>query len=291
MPSKIGRGPTDVRVRFHRIADEDFSQRQSVPRIGQKTFVLGRGCGVPRDAGPASGDTLGGVGLLMRRSAIVAVVCSCLFLDVASDAMAAQATVEGVPISLPTPPGFCELSSSNSTDQRLLGTIADALAKARGNQLLAMSADCRELAEWRDGRRLLGDYGQYQAPRTAAANEETFHQTCAALRQQGGRTFTNLKSDAKTRMEESVRQMKVNEQRFAGFLGEDATACYIALLQKLKAEEGGDVTQLTVLAITMVKGKFLFVNRYAPYVNTDSINDTWAKLKLTIAALQEANQG
>jgi hypothetical protein len=205
--------------------------------------------------------------------------------------MAAQAKVEGVSIALPVPAGFCELSSGNPTDQRMLETIAHSLAKARGNQLLAMSADCRQLADWRDGRRLLGDYGQYQAPRVASANDETFRQTCAALRSEGGRSFTNLKNDAKTRTEDSVRQMKVNEQRFAGFLGEDPTACYIALLQKLKAEEGPDITQLTVLAFTMVKGKFLFVNRSAPYANADSIAETLAKLKLTIAALQEANRG
>jgi len=233
------------------------------------------------------------VGALMRRMAIGTLVCACLsvFPDVASVAMAAQAKVEGVPIVLPVPAGFCELSGGNPNDQRLLATIGAALAKAQGNQLLAMSADCRQLAEWRYGQRLLGDYGQYQAPRIAAANDDTFRQTCAALRAQGGRSFANLKNEAKTKMEESVRQMKVNEQRFAGFLGEDPTACYIALLQKLKAEEGADVTQLTVLAITMVKGKFLFVNRYAPYVDADSIADTWAKLKLTIAALQEANRG
>jgi hypothetical protein len=204
--------------------------------------------------------------------------------------MAAQATLEGVTINLPVPTGFCELSQDHPTDQRLLDTIGEALAKARGNQLLAMSADCQQLEEWRDGRRLLGDYGQYQAPHIASANEETFRQTCAALRQQGGRSFANLKNEAKAKMEDTIRQMKVNEQRFVGFLGEDPTACYVALLQKLKAEEGADVAQLTVLAITMVKGKFVFVNRYAPYVNPDSINETLAKLKATIAALHEANR-
>ncbi len=236
---------------------------------------------------------VGSVGQVMGRFATVAAACacSCLLLDAASDATPAQATVEGVSIKLPVPPGFCELSHGTPTDQRMLDTITEALAKGRGNQLLAMSADCRQLAAWRDGRSLLGDYGQYQAPRMAAANEETFRQTCAALRQQGGRSFANLKSEAKAKMEESIRQMKVNEQRFAGFLGEDPTGCYIALLQKLKAEEGADVTELTVLAITMVKGKFLFVNRYAPYANPDSINETLTKLKSTIAALHAANQG
>jgi hypothetical protein len=282
----------DTRVRFHRFTEKDLRQRLGAPRIGQKTFVLGLRRGVGRYAEPMGG-VVGAVGQLMRRIAIVTLVCVCLclFPDAASPALATQAKVEGVAIDLPTPAGFCELSSGHPTDQRMLDTIGEALAKARGNQLLAMSADCRQLAEWRDGRRLLGDYGQYQAPRVASANDETFRQTCAALRSQGGHGFAYLKNDAKTKMEDSVRQMKVNEQRFVGFLGEEATACYVALLQKLKAEEGPDVTQLTVLAITMVRGKFLFVNRYAPYVNADSIAETWAKLKLTIAALQEANRG
>jgi hypothetical protein len=204
--------------------------------------------------------------------------------------MAGQAMVEGVSINLPVPAGFCELSGSNPTDKRMLDTIGELVTKARGNQLLAMSADCQQLSDWRAGRRLLGDYGQYQAPQLAAASEDTFKQTCAALRTQGGQSFANMRKDLKDKMEDSVRRMKVNDQRFAGFLGEDPTACYVALLQKLKSEDGTDVTQLTVLAITTVRARFLFVNRYAPYVNTDTVNETLEKLKLTIAALLAANQ-
>jgi hypothetical protein len=201
-------------------------------------------------------------------------------------------SVAGVAISLPVPAGFCELSSSNPNDQRLLDTIGEALTKAHGNQLLAMSADCQQLADWRAGRRLLGDYGQYQAPRIATANEDTFHETCTTLRTQGGATVSNLKKDLKTKMEDAVRDLKVDEQRFVGFLGEDPMACYVALLQKLKAKgEGADVAELSVLAFTMVKGRFLFVNRFAPYVNADTVNDTLEKLKATLAALQAANHG
>ena len=239
----------------------------------------------------------------MRNAAIVTVVCAfvhafvhaflgafvCVLLGVA-DATAAQVAVEGVSLNLPVPPGFCELSSGNPADRRMLDMIGDLVAKARGNQLLAMSADCQQLADWRAGRRLLGDYGQYQAPKLATASEDTFKQTCAALRTQGGQSIANMRKDLKDKMEESVRRMKVNDQRFAGFLGEDATACYVALLQKLRSEDGPDVTQVTVLAITTVKDRFLFVNRYAPYVNADSVNEALAKLKLTIAALLEANR-
>jgi hypothetical protein len=111
-----------------------------------------------------------------------------------------------------------------------------------------------------------------------------FKQTCASLRTQGEQTFSSIKDDMKTKMEEAIKNLKVNDQSFAGFLGEDPTACYVAMLQNLKAGDGQTVTQLALLAITVVKGKFLFVNRYAPYVNSDTVKDALAKHKLTIAA-------
>ena len=102
-----------------------------------------------RYAEHVSGDAVGAVGKLMRRIAIVARVCACLclFIYAASDATAGQVKVEGVSIVLPVPAGFCALNSNNSIDQRMLGTIGDALARAHGNRLLAMSADCRQLAD------------------------------------------------------------------------------------------------------------------------------------------------
>jgi hypothetical protein len=233
------------------------------------------------------------MGQVMSSAASVSIVCAWfgLFLGAPSSAAAAQATVEGASINLPVPAGFCELNGSNPSDKRMLDAVGELVAKARGNQLLAMSADCQQLADWRAGRRLLGDYGQYQAPRPAAASQDTFRQTCATLRTQGEASFKDMKGDLKATMEESIRRLKVNDQSFAGFLGEDAAACYVALLQKLKAEDGTDITQLTLLAITIVKDRFVFVNRYAPYVDSDTVKETLAKVKQTIAALQAANGG
>ena len=268
--------------------NQNHASRVSAMRDTEKTFCVCYG-----ELTVDRGRDRGWVGQLMRGIASVAAVCACLCLltGAASTSRAAQGNVQGVAINLPAPAGFCELSSNNPVDKRMLETLGDAIAKSRGNTLLAMAADCQQLTDWRAGRRLLGDYGQYQAPPNAAANEETFKETCTALRSQGGQTVSNVKKDLKARMEEAVRQTKVNDQRFAGFLGEDATACYVALVQKLKAEDGTEITQLVVLAITSVKDRFLFVNRYSPYVNADTVTDTLEKLKATIAALHAANHG
>jgi hypothetical protein len=273
----------DTHVRFQELAARDTDAMRDT----EKTF-----CPCYAESTVDRGHERRRVGRLMRGIAVAVVcACVCLLVAAASPSRAAQVSVQGVSINLPVPDGFCELSAANASDKRMLDTVGDLVAKSRGNQLLAMAADCQQLNDWRIGKRLLGDYGQYQAPPNATANEETFKETCAALRTQGGQTLSNVKKDLKARMEDAVKQMKVNDQKFAGFLGEDPTACYVALLQKLKAEEGTEVTQLTVLAITAVKDRFLFVNRYTPYVSADTVNDALAKLKATIAALQAANQG
>jgi hypothetical protein len=221
---------------------------------------------------------------------IVAAACLCALAGMASSTMAAEATIDGVSIKLPAPAGFCDLTRSNSADKRGIDTIEQLVAKANGNRLLGIAADCQQLARLREGKQLLADYEQYQTPQTAAATDEMFKQTCASLRTQGEQTFSSIKDDMKTKMEDAIKNLKVNDQSFAGFLGEDATACYVAMLQNLKAGDGQTVTQLALLAITVVKGKFLFVNRYAPYVNSDTVKDALAKHKLTIAALLAANR-
>jgi hypothetical protein len=222
-------------------------------------------------------------------ASILAATCLCAFAGMTSRATATEVTVDGASISLPAPAGFCDMTRNNASDTRALDTIGQLVARANGNRLLAMSADCGQLSEWRAGKRLLGDYGQYQTSGSPAATDALFKETCATLRTEGEQTFSSVKDDVASKMEEAIKNVKVNDQSFAGFLGEDATGCYVAMLQNLQAGNGTKIVQLTLLAITVVKGKFLFVNLYSPYVNSDTVNATLAKLKSTVAAVVAAN--
>jgi len=221
---------------------------------------------------------------------ILATAFLCALSGIASRAMATEATVEGVSINLPAPAGFCELTKSNSPDKRAID-VMERLVGGSGNRLLGITADCQQLADWRVGKRLLADYGQYQTPLAeSAATDQLLKQKCASLRTQGEQIFSSIKDEMKSKMEEGVKQLRVNEQSFVGFLGEDPTACYIAILQKLSPPGGTEATQLTLHAETIVKGRFLYVNRYARYVNSDTVKDTLEKLKSTVAALLAANR-
>jgi hypothetical protein len=54
---------------------------------------------------------------------------------------------------LPRPAGFCELTDRNPSDKRMLTVISDLVTKV-GNKLLVMSADCKQLTEWRASKAL-----------------------------------------------------------------------------------------------------------------------------------------
>src|SRR6185295_3233849 len=63
-------------------------------------------------------------------------------------------------VVLTAPPGQCELDSNQPADRSMLQAIGAAIGT---NTLLAMFADCKQLADWRAGRRsLLEDFAQYQ---------------------------------------------------------------------------------------------------------------------------------
>src|SRR5712691_366135 len=156
----------------------------------------------------------------------------------ASAAVAAEATIGGVSVSLPRPGGFCDLSESDPSDKRMISTLSDLLGKS-GNKLLGMSADCRQLADWHARKRkLLDDFGQYQTPIATMDKppSESVAQTCATLRAEGNKILANQMPDIKARAESTLKQIKMNETSFIGVLAEDPTACYAALLQKMRTE-------------------------------------------------------
>jgi hypothetical protein len=214
------------------------------------------------------------------------------FTAAASGALAAQATLGGVSISLPSPPGFCDLTTGNNSDNRMI-TIVSGLLEKSGNKLLSMSADCRQLSDWRVAKRqLLDDYAQYQT--TIAGMQqpppEPIAQTCTTLRDEGNKIVENQMPDLKARVESAIKNVKMGAASFVGVLAEDATACYAGLIQQIKTEAGTDKVQLSVFAVTHVKNRLIFVYRFAVYHGSGSVDATLSKLKSNVAALTAANR-
>jgi len=208
----------------------------------------------------------------------------------ASSVTAAEAIVGGVSIKLPPPAGFCELTDRNPSDKRMLTVISELVTKV-GNKLLVMSADCKQLTEWRASKRpLLDDFAQYQTPISDSPPTETVAQTCATLRAQGSELAAKQAPDIKANVERALKNVKINETRFIGVLAESAVACYAGLLQKLRTEVSTDKVQLTVFAATIAKNRSHFIYRMAAYINSDSVDTTLKGLRGTVAAFLAANR-
>jgi hypothetical protein len=210
----------------------------------------------------------------------------------ASSALAVEANIGGVSITLPPPGGFCELGESNASDKRMLTTLGPLLEKS-GNKLLAMSADCRQLAEWHTGKRqLLDDYGQYQTQIAGMDKppSETVAQTCTTLRDEGNKILANQLPDIKKRVESTLSKIKLNETSFLGVLAEDTDACYAGLIQKIHTEANTDKTQITAFAIAIVKNKSVFIYRFSVYRGPQTVDATLRKIKIDVAALIAANR-
>jgi hypothetical protein len=224
---------------------------------------------------------------MLTRLAFAAVM-----LAAASRALAAEANIGGVAVTLPPPGGFCELNTSNASDRHMLTTLGGLLEKS-GNKLLAMSADCRQLSEWHTGKRkLLDDYAQYQT-QIAGMDQppsETIAETCTTLRNEGNKILANQLPDIKARVESTLSKIKLNETSFLGVLGEDENACYAGLIQKIHTEADTDKTQITIFAISIVNNRSVFSYRFAVYRNSQTIDATLRKLKVDIAALIAANR-
>jgi hypothetical protein len=217
-----------------------------------------------------------------------------LFLVIAvPSAFAAQANIGGVLITLPPPAGFCELSDSNASDKHMRTTLGDLLEKS-GNKLLAMSADCRQLADWHTGtRKLLDDYAQFQ---TAIASmdkpsSETVAETCTTLRQQGDQILAKQLPDIKQRVEATMSKIKLNETKFIGVLAESPDACYAALIQKIHTEADTDKTQITAFAVSLIKDKSVFTYRMGVYRSPKSVDEVLRHIKSDVAGLIRANGG
>ncbi len=225
------------------------------------------------------------------RPAVILLLASLLGLPcLAKDAKVGQTSV-----TLTAPSGQCELDPGQPSDARMLQITESTLASV-GNRLLGFYADCKQLNDWRTGKRaLLEDFAQYQTAIAAmdapapAAPAEAIKQLCSQQREASEKMVTGIATDMKARIEEAVRGVQLNQVRSLGVVAEDASACYAALVQRFKAETGKDVTIMALFATTFVQGKLVLYYLYSPYRSAQTMTALLAKQKLNVAALLAAN--
>jgi len=218
-----------------------------------------------------------------------------LLAVITGNALAKDARVGPASLTLPPPPGYCELDTTQPADDRMVKAVEGMLGNT-GNRLLAVSADCAQLADWRTGRRpLLDNMAQYQTliawenGALPAAPEAVVKEVCGQMHAQGDKLLADMTPDVKARAEQVLKTVQVNEMKFLGVVGEEPLVCYAALLQRMRTEVGTDKTQVVVFATTIVKSKIVYFYLFAPYLSGATVTDMLAQQQAHVRRLHGAN--
>jgi hypothetical protein len=216
----------------------------------------------------------------------------CLATGAAALASSAkEVSVGSTTIRLALPSGYCELADSNANDADLLKTMRDLL---RENLLLAVYADCSQLANVRSGKAPgLDDFAQYFTPLSAVNakfSPGVIKQVCAKMREQGERKLANLAQDSTRRVEEFVKGLKINETQFVGVVAEEDNTCYTATPQKFTLNGGNEKVQFNLSAALVLIDKFVHYHIFTPYRGARTVSELLTRHKANVATLLAANK-
>jgi hypothetical protein len=195
------------------------------------------------------------------------------------------------PVQLVLPAGMCQIERSIPTDAAYFEAIESGLAGT--NKLLAAFAECRQLSDWRSSNKMFLEHGYYQAPvemLDSVATRDTVAEVCRELRSQGEKMLDGLREELTQRTERALKGLQVNELRSLGVVGEDSNACYSAALRNLQAESAQQKLQDMVFAVTVLKGKLLFLYVYALHADERTIPALLDRVRTTVTALAAANE-
>jgi hypothetical protein len=113
---------------------------------------------------------------------------------------------------------------------------------------------------------------------------------CANMNATALRSMDYILPDPQERAERASRDLKLNEIKLLGTVGEDPLVCYTATIQKFKVEAREETTQATVIATTLLKSKVVQLYLFAPYAGGKTIAQLLAKQRASMGQLQRANR-
>lgn len=215
----------------------------------------------------------------------LAVICA------ASIAVAQEVNIGSTPVKLTAPQRQCQFSNDKGDEALVVGRFRELIA--RSNQLLAVYADCDELAQFRLGKLVTFDsYAEYFFPIKAlnmAIPADAITKMCAVMRSKNDDDLAAIVRNSAPNIDRLFSGVKINEIKFLGVLAEEPTVCYSGQLSKITSASGEEKAQISVLAMILLKGNIMAYQQFAPYRSGDTILNLLGKNRANVAALIAAN--
>lgn len=215
---------------------------------------------------------------------------------IASEDGRSQVQLGAARLNLLPPAGHCFLDEAQPSDARLAGILRQVFGGEL--RMLGAFADCAQLRSWRGGqRKTLSDYGQFLVPvdfidkKLDGPSQPYVETICKIMRENGGQLLDQSAPAVKQRFEEALKGAQMNEMRFLGVVGQDGTACYFGLIQKLVTEFGDPKTQVDVSAIAFVSGKMIYSNLYAVHEGDQTLSELLERQQTNVSRNLRANGG
>jgi hypothetical protein len=215
---------------------------------------------------------------------------------IASEDGRSQVQLGAARLNLLPPAGHCFLDEAQPADARLAGMLRTVFGGEL--RMLQAYADCAQLRSWRTGqRKTLSDYGQFLVPvdfidkKLDGPSQPYVETICKIMRETGGQLLDQSAPTVKQRFEEALKGAQMNEMRFLGVVGQDDTACYFGLIQKLITEHGDPKTQVDVSAIAFLSGKMIYSNLYAVHEGDQTLSELLERQQTNVSRNLRVNGG
>ena len=215
-----------------------------------------------------------------------------LFHGAAAQAQSIESvSVEGTPVKLVIPAGYCKLTRDAQPGQAFYGS-QDRMQQGT-NLVLLIYADCNELEKVKSAKSGAGlpHYGMYLAPLAGG------HATKLPLTMSRAQAIDEVAKSVPA-MDMAALQSQSNaranteglklDKMTTGLLGKDANALYVGIAANASA--GAQSARFhAVTLITFIKGVGISGNLYSPVEPGAPFDKLWAAQKLQAAALVKAN--
>jgi hypothetical protein len=203
-------------------------------------------------------------------------------------AEAGSVNLLGRSIELVIPAGYCEIGG-HPADTEFVSRARESIGTS--NKILALFADCKELDDFRKGKKtMLNNYGTILA--------QTPNGQLRALKGVSRLEFIQKISarsgyipEALKKAEARVRQYYpgLQRQEYLGLLATDSNGLYLGLLTTMADDTGRPRSIVGTLGLTLVKELSFSINLYQVYKSTPDLRGLLARQQTAIASFVRAN--
>ncbi len=233
----------------------------------------------------------------MRKTSLLGLIAlgSALFLGSPQFAAAETTRVDiaGKWITVPAPEGHCQLDPSHPMDSQLY-SMQESVNRGL-NDVLVISARCKELRRWRLGLGYLIQNIEIVVnpanPRDQITDlPRSVFVAKFAETESSKDSIGNMKKTIQERAKETLPQARMGETSYLGLLEVNDDAAYTGLIQNLSTNYGRTrVIIISVTAVTVVEDRTVFATLMAPFEDNTTIKTVLTRQKKFIRALLAAN--